>query len=216
TFGNGSLLRAGESGIGHALEALDELFVDMERALEIVNNWRAGPFVPAEFPLNSLQVVLTRRAKEVQSTAWCPGASSGSGPVTDKLKRVPKTLTLSQMQEIGGCRAVLPSVADVRLVVVMYKQKRRGGPHVLSYEDDYIAQPNRSGYRSHHLIYRYQARGEAVQRPEDRVRSEFDVTDLKKWRGPRTGNSACPRGVAREAVHIRGAGTELCVFDDNA
>ncbi len=49
--------------------------------------------------------------------------------------------------------AILGSVADVRKLVEMYK--RSDIKHKLVHEDDYIANPKESGYRSHHLIYRY-------------------------------------------------------------
>lgn len=62
-------------------------------------------------------------------------------------------MRLSQMQDIGGCRAVLGSVGQVRQLVSRYKASDI--KHKLVAEDDYITTPKRSGYRSHHLIYRY-------------------------------------------------------------
>jgi hypothetical protein len=57
------------------------------------------------------------------------------------------------MQDIAGCRAILKSVTDVKKLVEMYK--RSDIKHKLVHEDDYIAAPKESGYRSHHMIYRY-------------------------------------------------------------
>src|SRR5690348_9890038 len=62
-------------------------------------------------------------------------------------------MKLSQMQDIGGCRAVVASLSDVSRLVKHYKASDM--KHKLLNEDDYITAPRKSGYRSYHLIYRY-------------------------------------------------------------
>src|SRR3989338_8220358 len=63
-------------------------------------------------------------------------------------------MRLSQMQDIGGCRAVLQNVDQVRELCQKYyikgdlKHKKVG-------EKDYITTPKKDGYRSIHLIYKY-------------------------------------------------------------
>lgn len=92
-----------------------------------------------------------------------------------------RKVTLSEMQDIGGCRAVVSSVAKVREIVAMYKQKRRGARHLLDDEDDYITNPKSSGYRSYHLIYRYQARGKRGA-PYNGRKIEIQIrSDLQHW-----------------------------------
>lgn len=62
-------------------------------------------------------------------------------------------MRLAQMQDIGGCRAIVGSVTQVEKLVDLYKQsdlKHERGP-----EDNYISNPRASGYRGIHLIYRY-------------------------------------------------------------
>ena len=124
-------------------------------AAEIINNWRAIH----SYPLNAMQVVLSRRAREIQPTSVVSRRIKRLPAIQQKLRRMTKRLTLSQMQDVGGCRAVLGSVSEVRKVVAAYKQKRRGARHVLIDEDDYITNPKNSGYRSYHLIYEYKSRG---------------------------------------------------------
>jgi hypothetical protein len=63
-------------------------------------------------------------------------------------------MQLSQMQDIGGCRAVLSDVKGVYELRELYENSSRIR-HQLTREDDYIAQPKPSGYRSVHRIYRY-------------------------------------------------------------
>jgi hypothetical protein len=62
-------------------------------------------------------------------------------------------MKLSQMQDIGGCRAVVGNLNQVQGLVKRYKSSDI--KHKLLKEDDYIANPKRSGYRSFHLIYKY-------------------------------------------------------------
>lgn len=69
------------------------------------------------------------------------------------LDRFPK-MKLTQMQDIGGCRAVVKSVAAVRKLADFYQNKSRI-KHKLATCDDYIDNPQLSGYRGIHLVYRY-------------------------------------------------------------
>ena len=62
-------------------------------------------------------------------------------------------MNLARMQDLGGCRAVVSSVAKVHEVVRLYEASRV--KHTLVGKDDYIAAPQTSGYRGVHLIYKY-------------------------------------------------------------
>ena len=69
-------------------------------------------------------------------------------------------MKLSQMQDLGGCRAILSDVESVYRLFDMYR-----GPLTL-FEDadtrlkcyDYIRTPKPDGYRGIHIVGRYQAR----------------------------------------------------------
>ncbi|MGA2485828.1 MAG: RelA/SpoT domain-containing protein, partial [Roseiarcus sp.] len=65
-----------------------------------------------------------------------------------------KTLQLSQMQDIAGCRAVLSNVVNLSKVVAAYRRSHFS--HILKSEKDYIANPKEDGYRGYHLVYQYQ------------------------------------------------------------
>lgn len=69
--------------------------------------------------------------------------------ILEKLQREP-TLQLANMQDIGGCRAVLQTVAEVRRVQRLF-DKRRPPVRV----SDYIDNPRSSGYRGAHVIVAY-------------------------------------------------------------
>jgi ppGpp synthetase/RelA/SpoT-type nucleotidyltranferase len=67
--------------------------------------------------------------------------------IADKLCRQPK-MQLARMHDIGGCRAVVSTEAEIREIVT---HVRRRWEIVRGY--DYIAEPKaHSGYRAYHLV----------------------------------------------------------------
>jgi hypothetical protein len=121
---------------------------DLDSALEIINNWRASH----SFPLNTFQIWLKKRAREIDPTSLVAQRIKRLSSIRLKLSRFP-SIRLSQMQDIGGCRAVLGSVKKVDELVARYKNSDL--KHKLDHMDDYIRTPKESGYRGVHLIYRY-------------------------------------------------------------
>jgi hypothetical protein len=119
-----------------------------QSALEIVNNWRSSH----SFPLNTLQIGLRRLGRQVTPHALVAQRIKRLSSIEAKLIRFP-TMKLSQMQDIGGCRGILPNAAQVLQLVKLFKNSKM--KHALYDVDDYIASPQRSGYRGVHLKYRY-------------------------------------------------------------
>src|SRR6185437_184594 len=60
-------------------------------------------------------------------------------------------------QDIGGCRAIVGSIADVYGIVDKYDKSRFA--HTFKNRKDYISSPKPDGYRSYHLIYQYSGIG---------------------------------------------------------
>lgn len=117
-------------------------------ALDIINNWRASH----NFPLNTFHVGLKRRAKQIDGNAITAQRIKRLASIEAKLMRFP-TMTLSQMQDIGGCRAIVASAAHVAKLCNDYAHSQI--KHKLHAKDDYIEAPKKSGYRGVHLIYQY-------------------------------------------------------------
>lgn len=113
----------------------------------IVSNWRASH----SFPMNTFQNGLRVVARKVDKQPLIAQRLKRLSSIVAKLLTF-STMTLSQMQDIGGCRAVVADVARVRRLVELYKRKKT---HRLQGIDDYITEPKYSGYRSVHLKYRY-------------------------------------------------------------
>lgn len=121
---------------------------ELQEALGVINNWRASH----SFPLNTFQVGLRRRARTLDRSALIAQRIKRLSSIEAKLMRFP-TMKVSQMQDIGGCRAVMRNVGLVRKMVEAYQTS--SVKHKLMRVDDYLASPQASGYRGMHLIYRY-------------------------------------------------------------
>ncbi|HEV3074284.1 MAG TPA: RelA/SpoT domain-containing protein [Thermoanaerobaculia bacterium] len=121
---------------------------EYERAFLVINNWRSSH----SFPLNTFQMGLRRNTRHTDPNGLVAQRIKRLSSIANKLRRM-RNLKLSEMQDIGGCRAVVESVNHVREVVGRYKTSAL--KHHLIDEDDYILNPKPSGYRGYHLIYRY-------------------------------------------------------------
>ncbi len=123
-------------------------------ALEILDNWRAIH----SYPMHVFKIRLKNKALAVDSNALTVQRLKRVPAIIKKLQRQyngrPATMKLSQMQDIGGCRAVLSTVGLAKQLYEKYylkgdlKHKRIG-------IKNYIETPKNDGYRSIHLIYKY-------------------------------------------------------------
>ncbi|MCX5545718.1 RelA/SpoT domain-containing protein [Paraburkholderia sp. CNPSo 3076] len=123
----------------------------MDRYLEayaVMSNWRASH----QFPLNTFKINLRERARRIDEHAFVAQRLKRAPSIIAKLSRFPN-MRLTQMQDIGGCRAVLSTLHDVTLLRDALKSSRI--KHRLVNEKDYITTPKEDGYRGIHLVYRY-------------------------------------------------------------
>lgn len=114
----------------------------------VVNDWR-GAHV---FPLDTFQAYLREKTTEVNVHGLVAQRTKRLPAIKQKLQRYP-SLKLSQMQDIGGCRAVAGSLSVVNELRTIYDRTSFG--HELHGGADYIQNPKESGYRAIHLIYKY-------------------------------------------------------------
>jgi ppGpp synthetase/RelA/SpoT-type nucleotidyltranferase len=126
-----------------------ENFLQYLDALDVINNWRGSH----AYPLNTFQINLRSTAKRFDARPLVAQRVKRMISISNKLQ-IQKSMKLSQMQDLGGCRAILSNVASVK-DVVNYYHKKSSIKHILASSDDYINTPKRSGYRGMHLVYRY-------------------------------------------------------------
>jgi ppGpp synthetase/RelA/SpoT-type nucleotidyltranferase len=127
----------------------DDQWTEYDELVPILNNWRACH----AYPLNILQTNLRRAARRFDRAPLIAQRTKRFISIVNKLDRQPK-MKLSQMQDIGGCRAVVKSSAAVRKLDDFYLSESQM-KHERATRDDYIAEPRPTGYRGIHLVYRF-------------------------------------------------------------
>src|SRR3546814_10329235 len=91
-----------------------------EAALDVLNEWRSFH----TFPLNSITVGLRQKSRRIYQDALVVQRLKRARSILAKLIREP-SMRLTQMQDIGGGRAVLDSVESVYQLKESYLNKRR-------------------------------------------------------------------------------------------
>jgi putative GTP pyrophosphokinase len=122
---------------------------DIEEALNLINNWRTNHLHPLVVLKNSLLRLLTKNRIDPNL-------------VSQRLKRLTSieykldlnpSMGLGGMQDIGGYRAVLKDVKDLRKLNDALSSQKMA--HKLEKVMDYVKNPKNTGYRSIHFIYTY-------------------------------------------------------------
>lgn len=144
--------KAGSTIRKYMRRELDDLG-QMEHALEVLDAFRAAHQYPLAKANNGLRSMIATEGCQVEVSQRLKRFVT----IVDKLQREP-TLALSRMQDIGGCRAILGSVDEIRRVEARLMKRRP----VAGYSD-YITKPRVSGYRGVHVVVQYDDRCIEVQ-----------------------------------------------------
>lgn len=125
----------------------------LNHAINVIDAFRAAHQYPLAKANNGLRsMIQTEKCKSEVSQR-----TKRFMTIIDKLEREP-TLALSKMQDIGGCRAILGSVDEIRRVEARLRRRRP----VAGYSD-YITSPRESGYRGVHVVVEYDSRCIEIQ-----------------------------------------------------
>lgn len=142
-YTKGEINRAGEKVLNKNLSKEER-----EEALKIIDVFRAAH----AFPMNTFAINLKHRVENIKS-AIVVQRLKRLDTILYKLERFPD-MKLSRMQDLGGCRVILPTIEDVYSLVKSLRRSRIR--HIEHNYKDYIAVPNpETGYRGYHLIYKY-------------------------------------------------------------
>jgi hypothetical protein len=163
--------RAGETIAGDLIWN-DQTEPNLRRAFSVANNWRDSH----AYPMRSVR----------RGLIWYMGANGIGGTTVARLKRmqaIRKKLRripygLNQLQDLGGCRAIVPTVSDVNALVQILRERAR---HLIHHEDDYIASPKLDGYRSHHIIFRFNGKGDAKIYDSRRIEVQVRTRLQHSW-----------------------------------
>lgn len=128
--------------------------LEIDESLEIVNNWKATHNYPLHVFKNRLKRVSEKIDKNALSVQRLKRISSILKKLNRKYGGNKPTMKLTQMQDIAGCRVVM---SDIKQVRALYEKYYSNGDtkHKKVNVKDYISSPKLDGYRSIHVVYRY-------------------------------------------------------------
>ena len=108
----------------------------------VANSWRDSHIRPMRSIRSSV--------RHHMRAAGIPGdmASRPKRMSSIRRKLAETTIKLDQMQDLGGCRAILNDIDGVNRLVDRIRER---SPHGIRREWDYIQNPKDDGYRSHHF-----------------------------------------------------------------
>lgn len=135
-------------------------------ALDVINNWRSAH----AYPLNTFQITLRSKGRRIEKGVTVAQRAKRLDSIHRKLV-AKRTMRLTQMQDIAGCRAIFNRLTSVYRLVSAYKKTKFD--HDFRNEKDYIKSPKPDGYRSVHLVYEYV--GNERTRDYDGLRVEIQI-----------------------------------------
>jgi len=128
--------------------------IETPEHLSIIEEWRSAHTLV----INTFQALLRNRAKSMG--AIVAQRLKRRATVFDKLRRHSK-MELSRMDDVAGCRVILPDLASLNEFRESLQKARFA--HLLRNEPDkynYIKYPKADGYRGIHDIYSYEVNSE--------------------------------------------------------
>ncbi|MEP0518527.1 MAG: RelA/SpoT domain-containing protein [Hyphomicrobiales bacterium] len=142
--------------------------VEQERITElfaVANNWRDSHIMPMRSVRYSVRYAIRKLNIE--------------GDLASRPKRMPSirrklkdsSVKLDQMNDLGGCRAIMDDIAGVRALVHQIEQTF---PHDIRKEYRYIDDPKKDGYRSHHIVFNFVPKSQE-QKPFEGRRIELQI-----------------------------------------
>lgn len=116
-----------------------------EASLDVLAYWRAQHSGPLNIALSELETASVQHDKSTLLASREKRAKS----IVDKLKRE-RSMNLTTMQDIAGCRAIVGVQKDVLKVAKSLRKKKH-----IKQVNNYIDSPKSDGYRGIHLVGKY-------------------------------------------------------------
>jgi ppGpp synthetase/RelA/SpoT-type nucleotidyltranferase len=116
-------------------------------ANDVLANWRGAH----AYPINTFQATLRSKLKAIDPKALVAQRLKRTPSIIAKLRRF-DGMQLARMQDIGGLRAVVTSMAQLQELADAYRVTRFA--HEKLPTKNYIVNPKNDGYRSVHFIFR--------------------------------------------------------------
>ena len=142
-FSKREIVEAGKALKGVLTEQSEETL----RAFKIAHSWRSSHVLP----MSSIRSQLVNAAIGQRVKATTSARLKRMKSIRKKLRESERTLY--QIQDIAGCRAILRCIDDVTALSNWYRSSRC--IHEIQRSNDYITEPKSGGYRSQHIVLKF-------------------------------------------------------------
>lgn len=144
----------------------DKMFQD---AFDVLSFWRFTHEIPLERAINLLKKIASNKDKSAIFAKRLKRYIS----IVLKLRRFPE-MKLKNMQDIGGCRAIVSNTKRVYQIVRELKRRKefKNESEKIRYKD-YIKNPKEDGYRGFHLIGKFNDNAGGDRNIEIQVRTRL-------------------------------------------
>lgn len=105
------------------------------------------------YPMRILRRELGGKVRRVKAKGITAARMKRMSSIRKKLRRL--STTLLQIDDLGGCRAIVDSSRELAALVDAYRNADT--LHAVKRDKSYIDEPRFGGYRSHHLVYAFAA-----------------------------------------------------------
>ena len=137
--------RAGDALRGEILWS-DESADEIKEIFRIANNWRDSHL----YPMARIRHEMIGQIRRLKQPGKTFARLKRMKSIRRKLRNLPQGL--NQLQDLGGCRAIMPAMKDAQALV---NSCRENLAHEIHHTDDYISTPKKDGYRSFHIVYKF-------------------------------------------------------------
>lgn len=151
----------------------DEWMNRFDEAFDIMAEWRSLHALP----LKAVSTLLADESLSIEGAVIVADRLKRYQSIRLKLRRFAVT-NLTTIQDIAGCRAVVPdisSVYELRERLSQRLQSEPDGPHIVEkWSRDYIANPKPDGYRSLHEVAKFRSLDGSLDQCND-LRVEIQI-----------------------------------------
>ena len=127
---------------------------EIRHAFAVANSWPDSHAAPMR-RIHAELIAKVRKLGLKQTSGISAARLKRMTSIRKKLRKI--NIGLEAIQDLGGCRAILPRMEDVQRLVNAYGDSCR---HIIFDQNNYIAEPKPGGYRSHHLKLKFTGSGE--------------------------------------------------------